>query len=228
MKRAIRFAAAVICLFTAILAAAPMAMVQNTRTLPHQAFNGAPIDVLDSDDQVIGSSVSLSPANSLKRFSLDAVTGWHTVIVEHPSKAAMDSASVAMMLRGPDIGVSIIPAERIEQCTPASESQSPDLVIRNTQAVLWPQTFDWFAAVVNIGDAVASPTTLRIYHGDREIDTKAVESTIAAGAEWRMSDFIRSNRPSVGDTVRICVDSVSGEGAEDRRNNCSSATVERN
>ena len=34
MKRAIRFAAAVLCLFTAILAAAPMAMAQNTATLP--------------------------------------------------------------------------------------------------------------------------------------------------------------------------------------------------
>ena len=34
MKRAIRFAAAAICLFTAILAAAPTAMAQTTRTLP--------------------------------------------------------------------------------------------------------------------------------------------------------------------------------------------------
>ena len=128
----------------------------------------------------------------------------------------MDNATVAMRLHEPDTGVSIELAERTEQCTPARESQSPDLVIRDTQIVLWPQTFDWFASVVNIGDAAAAPTTVRIYHGDREIDTKAVESEIAGGSEWRMSDFIRSNRPSVGDIVRICVDPVSGEAARQR------------
>ena len=83
----------------------------------YQAFNGAPIDVLNSDDQAVGSTTSLSPANSVKQFKLEGITGWHIVIVEHPSKAAMDNATVAMRIREPDSGVSIELAERIEQCT---------------------------------------------------------------------------------------------------------------
>ena len=101
-------------------------------------------------------------------------------------------------------------------------------MIRNTQALLWPQTFDWRACVVNIGDAAAAPTTVRVYSGARELDTKAVETEIAAGAEWRMSDFTRRDRPSVGERVRICVDPVPGETDPNRANNYSSATVERN
>ena len=42
MKRAIRLAAAVLCLFTVILAAAPMAMAQNTQTLPYVLPAGGP------------------------------------------------------------------------------------------------------------------------------------------------------------------------------------------
>ena len=83
----------------------------------YQAFNGAPIDVLNSDDQAVGSTTSLSPANSVKMFRLEGARGWHIVIIEHPSKAAMDNATVAMRLREPDTGVSIELAERIEQCT---------------------------------------------------------------------------------------------------------------
>ena len=46
MKRAIRLAAAVACLFTAILAAAPMAMAQNAQTLPLVLPAGGPRDSL--------------------------------------------------------------------------------------------------------------------------------------------------------------------------------------
>ena len=86
----------------------------------YQKDNGAPIDVLDSEGSAIGSSVSLSPANSVKQFRLEEIRGWHIVIVEHPSKAAMENATVAMRLREPDTGVSIELAERIEQCTTAA------------------------------------------------------------------------------------------------------------
>ena len=86
----------------------------------YQKDNGAPIDVLDSEGSAIGSSVSLSPANSVKQFRLEEIRGWHIVIVEHPSKAAMEDATVAMRLREPDTGVSIELAERIEQCTTAA------------------------------------------------------------------------------------------------------------
>ena len=84
-----------------------------------QAFNGAPIDVLDSTGSAVGATTSLSPANSLKVFRLEGAQGWHTVIVSHPTARAMRRATVAMRLREPDVGVNIIPAQGIEDCTPA-------------------------------------------------------------------------------------------------------------
>ena len=80
--------------------------------------NGQSIDVLDSEGSAIGSSVSLAPAHSVKIFRLEGARGWHTVIVEHPTARAMRRATVAMRLREPDMGVSIILAERIEDCEP--------------------------------------------------------------------------------------------------------------
>ena len=82
----------------------------------YQNSNGHQIDVL-SDGSAIGSSVSLAPANSVKVFRLEEIRGWHFVIVEHPSKAAMENATVAMRLREPDTGISIVPAQGIEHCT---------------------------------------------------------------------------------------------------------------
>ena len=203
----------------------------------YQDDNGQAIDVLDSEGAVVGASTSLDPANSIKRFRLEAVRGWHTVIVEHPTKAAMDAATVALRLREPDSGVSGEHVPGIEHCTttsttaappPATGTPDPDLVIRKAQAVLLAKQFHWRASVVNIGDAAASPATVRIYHRDREIDMEAIVGKIAVGAERGMAAFVYSSRlwPAVGDTVRICVDPVPGE--VDWNNNCASATVERN
>ena len=86
----------------------------------YQNDNGAPIDVLDSEGSAVGASTSLAPANSVKVFRLEEIRGWHTVIVEHPSKAAMDNATVAMRLREPDTGVSVEHVQGIEHCTPAA------------------------------------------------------------------------------------------------------------
>ena len=208
-----------------------------------QADNGQAIDVLDSEGAAVGTSTPLAPANSVKLFRLEGISGWHTVIVEHPTKAAMNNATVAMRLREPDSGVSIEHVPGIEHCAPTSTRTgppAPDLAIRYPQALLWPKTFDWRASVVNIGDAPAAPTTVQVYlaarpldegkSGARELDTKAIDVEIAAGAEWRMSDYIprRRDSPSIGDVVRICVYPVPGESRADLANNCASATVERN
>lgn len=86
----------------------------------YQGDNGHPIDVLDSEGSAIGSTTSLAPAHSVKRFQLEGARGWHTVIVEHPTARAMRRASVATQLRGPDVGVNVIYAERIEDCETTS------------------------------------------------------------------------------------------------------------
>ena len=194
----------------------------------YQHDNGQAIDVLDSEGAAVGASTPLAPANSVKTFKLEGARGWHTVIVEHATKAAMNNVTVAMRLRDPDTGVSVVLAERIEHCDPAPAPTAPDLVMRDPQALLWPQTFDWRATVENIGDAPAAPTTVRVYRGDRVLDTKTIDVELAAGAEWPMSDYISRDRPAVGDVVRICVAPVPGEAVRDHANNCASATVVRN
>ena len=86
----------------------------------YQHDNGQALDVLDSEGAAVGASTSLAPANSVKVFRLEGARGWHTVIVEHPTKAAMDNATVAMRLREPDTGVTVEHVPGIEHCTPAS------------------------------------------------------------------------------------------------------------
>ena len=194
----------------------------------YQHDNGQALDVLDSEGAAVGASTSLAPANSVKTFKLEGARGWHTVIVEHATKAAMNAATVAMRLRDPDTGVSVEHVPGIEHCEPAPAPTAPDLVMRDPQALLWPQTFDWRAAVENIGDAPAAPTTVRVYSGARVLDTKTIDVELAAGAEWPMSDYISRDRPAVGDVVRICVAPVPGEPVPAHANNCASATVERN
>lgn len=81
-----------------------------------QSSNGNQIDVLDSAGNAISGSVSLAPTNSSKRFKLEGVQGWHTVIVEHPSERAMNRATVVMRLREPNGGVSIVPMEGVSDC----------------------------------------------------------------------------------------------------------------
>ena len=83
----------------------------------YQSDNGHQIDVLDSEGSAIGSTTSLAPAHSVKQFRLEGARGWHSVIVEHPSKAAMDSATVAMRIREPDTGIEIEHVQGIEHCT---------------------------------------------------------------------------------------------------------------
>ena len=83
----------------------------------YQSDNGHPIDVLNKEGSAIGSNTSLAPAHSVKVFRLEGAQGWHSVIVEHPSKAAMNNATVAMRLREPDVGVTIEHVQGIEHCT---------------------------------------------------------------------------------------------------------------
>ena len=82
----------------------------------YQSDNGNQIDVLDSAGNAITGSVSLAPAYSAKRFKLEGIRGWHTVIVEHPSERAMNRATVVMRLREPNGGVSIVPMEGVSDC----------------------------------------------------------------------------------------------------------------
>ena len=85
----------------------------------YQSDNGNQIDVLDSADNAITGSVSLAPAYSSKRFKLEGIRGWHTVIVEHPSERAMNRATVVMRLREPNGGVLIVPMEGVSDCVTA-------------------------------------------------------------------------------------------------------------
>ena len=82
----------------------------------YQADNGHPIDVLDSEGNALFGPVSLAPARSVKRFQMEEIQGWHSVIVEHPSERAMKRATVVMRLREPDGGVSIVPAQGVSDC----------------------------------------------------------------------------------------------------------------
>ena len=201
----------------------------------YQADNGHRIDVLNAAGHAV-ETVSLAPAHSVKRFSIEAIRGWHPVIVEHPSASAMQAATVAMRIREPGGSVEDSYPPGIAQCQPATGTgtPAPDLAVRDAQALLWPNTLDWRATVENIGTANAPPTTIRMYYGDsgRPIASTAVHQEVAAGSQWPMSSAIaRSHRddiPPVGATVRICVDAVPGEPASKRANNCTSATVERN
>ena len=181
---------------------------------------------LGNDRELSSPTVTLGAANAVARIAVDGDAGRHVLVVSHAEHVAGMRAVTATMVRQSGGGASqVVHPDVAEHCEP---SAAPDLVVRNAGALLWPDTFDWRASVVNIGDAAAAPTTVRVYHGARELDTKAIERGVAAGSEWPMSDFITRNRPPVGDQVRICVDPVPGEAAPNRTNNCASATVERN
>ena len=84
----------------------------------YQSDNGHRIDVLDADGRDV-ETVSLDPANSVKRFTIEAAQGWHPVIVTHPSESAMQAATVAMRYRdGGSLEDSYPPG--IEHCEPES------------------------------------------------------------------------------------------------------------
>ena len=82
----------------------------------YQSNNGNQIDVLDSEGNAVNGRVSLAPANSSKRFRLEGIQGWHSVIVEHPTERAMNRATVVMRLREPGGGISIVPMEGVSDC----------------------------------------------------------------------------------------------------------------
>ena len=83
------------------------------RILAFQHDNGHPIDVLDKEGRAV-ESVTLSP----KVLRLEGARGWHTAIIEHDSARAMRSAAVALRIRSPDVGVSVVPVLGIEHCEP--------------------------------------------------------------------------------------------------------------
>ena len=203
----------------------------------YQADNGHRIDVLDTDGRAV-ETVSLAPANSVKRFTIEGIRGWHPVTVEHPSESAMQAATVALRIREP--GGSIedsYPPER-KHCEPATGpvtetgTPAPDLAVRDAQALLWPATLDWRATVENIGDGPAALTVIRLYYGERELAAQDVRQALAPGETWPMSHgparSALSTVPRAGSQVRICVDPVPGEPESKRANNCASVTVERN
>ena len=84
----------------------------------YQSDNGHRIDVLDADGRDV-ETVSLDPANSVKRFTIEAAQGWHPVTVTHPSESAMQAATVAMRFRdGGSLKDRYPPG--IEHCEPTS------------------------------------------------------------------------------------------------------------
>ena len=199
----------------------------------YQSDNGHRIDVLNDEGHAV-ENVSLAPANSVKRFRIEDIQGWHPVIVTHPSESAMQAATVAMRIREPGGSIEDSYPPGIEHCQPAtaSVSEAPDLTVRGAQAVLWPNTLDWFSTVENIGDAPAQRTSVRLYYGERLLATQAVRSELAASEQWPMSHGVSrsglSTVPRVGSRVRICVDPVPGEPESKHANNCANVTVESN
>ena len=86
----------------------------------YQGNNGTELDVLDRNGSAVGPNVTLGAANTLRGFRPEGAAGRHTVIVKHPTKAAMDNATVALQLRGPEVGYQVVPVPGIEHCTTAS------------------------------------------------------------------------------------------------------------
>ena len=85
----------------------------------YQADNGHALDVLDADGRDV-ETIDLSPANSIKRFTLEGAAGWHKVTVEHASASAMSAATVAMRYRDPGGSVENTYAPAVEDCRPTS------------------------------------------------------------------------------------------------------------
>ena len=89
----------------------------------YQADNGHALDVLDTDGRDV-ETIDLSPANSIKRFTLEGASGWHKVIVEHPSASAMSAATVAMRYRDPGGSVENTYAPAVEDCQPTTTTET--------------------------------------------------------------------------------------------------------
>ena len=80
--------------------------------------DGRSLDVLDAEDEVVGFITTLGAANSIKRFRVEGVSGWHTVVVAHgiTTTDGMNGVTVSMVVRGPE-GRQIVPADVVEHCT---------------------------------------------------------------------------------------------------------------
>ena len=80
--------------------------------------DGRSLDVVDVEDEVIGSTTTLGSANSIKRFRIEGVSGWHSVVVAHgiTTTDGMNGVTVSMAVRGPE-GRLIVPAQVVEHCT---------------------------------------------------------------------------------------------------------------
>ena len=100
----------------------------------YQADNGHALDVLDADGRDV-ETIDLSPANSIKRFTLEGAAGWHKVTVEHASASAMSAATVAMRYRDPGGTVVDTYAPAVEHCQP--EGTGP---VTETDAPTDPET----------------------------------------------------------------------------------------
>ena len=77
--------------------------------------------MLDADGRDV-ETIDLSPANSTKRFTLEAAAGWHKVIVEHPSASAMSAATVTMRYRDTGGNIEDTYAPAVEHCQPATDT----------------------------------------------------------------------------------------------------------
>ena len=80
--------------------------------------DGRPLDVENFEGEVVGTTTTLGSANSVKRFRVEDISGWHTVVVAHGITTAdgMNGVTVSMVLRGPE-GRQIVPAQVVEHCT---------------------------------------------------------------------------------------------------------------
>ena len=80
--------------------------------------DGRSLDVEDLEGEVVGTTTTLGSANSVKRFRVEDISGWHTVVVAHGITTAdgMNGVTVSMVVRGPE-GRLIVPAQVVEHCT---------------------------------------------------------------------------------------------------------------
>ena len=90
----------------------------DVRISAYHVEDGRSLDLVDSEDEVVGFTTTLGPANSTKRFRVESVSGWHSVVVAHGITTAdgMNGVTVSMTLHGPE-GRQIVPAHVVEHCT---------------------------------------------------------------------------------------------------------------
>ena len=91
------------------------------RIRAYSSEDGSSLDVLDEEEEVIQSTIRLGPANSIRRFRIEDVRGWHSVVVAHDITVnGMNGVTVTMVLRGGPEGTQLFPADVVEHCTSAT------------------------------------------------------------------------------------------------------------